>query len=1113
MSSRVTLSRVLAVNWYGYRQFIDVGGLTLITGANGSGKSALLDLIQFVMLGEQTSRFNKAAAGAGSGRTLRGYCLCDTNTVGRDGHERYLRPSGVTLAGLEFSWAPDADGFVRRETWGARIEFDSPTSKPRTVWFTVPRRVEESDFLSGGGGAGETMEFLPEDEFRVRWKRDLNAEVWDRQGTYLDEMAQRAHLGFGRPEMNKTLPSAMAFQPVENFERFIRDYLLEPSLPDVRAVKASVDAHRRAQERLEKMNDQWQRLTKISAHHGMAVAARREAAVWAHLREALAHEEAVENLREREQRLERLQEDHAENVESRESAILRRDELRAQLEQVQREVFKDDGASRLDETRQRLAGVKSEVKRLRAIHQAARDFLHGRSQYWIQWLKLGGALGIESPKEAEEDFRRLRGTDTTAALDAAGRLARLAFSLLDEGATRQKEETETLAGLEKRQRQIEEDLRNFGEGRSAPSPLLDALRARGQKAVALGRVVEVTPEGSKWWPLLEALLASDRQAVLPENFQAAWETARHVASPTEPLLHGEELLKRKPVVDGGSLRQFVRTLHPGAGAWLDERLGNLMPARTVSDLEKHERAISPDGWLKDPPRRVKLMPEKELTLGENGLKQLRTARELELTQLRQDLEKHRRLREDWSTWLSRGREWGLNDQTVPEGCGELRRLESVERESDTLEETLALLATPEREAAVRRMRELQTESNQATELAAKLEEKLSRAVQERVTLEEGMSAARGLEQSLRVGREESRLRVTGVDAPELQDRLASALSGNQSWRQRLDMAAELTRQRNAEVEKELRKREEERQALAEAHPELQDAFDIAEPENTAYAKRQAELAEQELPRFREEAERARREWEERLQHQVLDVIREKLEEADRTKRELNKAMDCEIGGWRYQISSTADRAHSAIWTLVEKGLPSGEELELFNHAAKEELESAKTALMAAIEAADQPGADPRQQRALDYRFYHRWRMMAYHAGRSETAGADLDRIAKKQSGGENQAPFFVATLAAFRRVYDLGQRQPQPNLGVVVMDEAFSKLSGDRIDDCLALARNFGLQLLMAFPEDRLPTMAGHADTIIQCRVERTWSEKDVITGIENWVIRVNRDRLKDVLS
>lgn len=1118
MSSRVTLSRILAVNWYGYRQFIEVSGLTLITGANGSGKSALLDLIQFVMLGEQTSRFNKAAAGAGSGRTLRGYCLCDTNTVGRDGQERYLRPSGVTLAGLEFSWAPAADGFVRRETWGARIEFDSPTSKARTVWFSVPQRVEESDFLSGGGGPGEAMEFLPEDEFRVRWKRDLQAEVWDRQGTYLDEMAQRTHLGFGRPEMNKTLPSAMAFQPVENFERFIREYLLEPSLPDVRAVKASVDAHRRAQERLEKMNDQWQRLTKISAHHGMAVAARREASVWSHLREALAHEEALESLRGREQRLERLQEEHSENVEARESAMIQRDELREQLEQVQREVFKDDGASRLDETRQRLNGARSEVKRLREIHQAARDFLHGRVQYWAQWLRLGGALGVTVPEDSEEEFKRLRGHDIMPALDAVGRLARLAFALMDEGSTQQKEEVEIIAGLEKRQRQIEDDLRHFNEGRAAASPLLDALRSRGQKAVALGRVVEVTPEGAKWWPLLEALLAPDRQAVLPDDFKAAWEVARHLTSPAEALLHPDELGqskgqdKAKPAVKTGSLRQFVQTLHDGAGAWLDERLGNVMPVRSAADLEKHDRALSADGWLKDPPRRLRLVPEKELTLGENGLKQLRASRESELAQLREELQVHKRKSEDWRTWLSRGREWNLNDQATPEGSGELRRLEAAEREADTLEETLALLATPEREAAVRRMRELQAESNRATELAARLEEKLSRAQQERITLEEGMTAARELEQSLRIGREESRLRVTGVSPEELKERLAGALSGNNTWRQRLEMAAELARQRQAEVDSHLRKRDDERRALAETHTELADAFDIAEPENTAYAKRQAELAEQELPRFRAEAEKARRDWEERLQHQVLDVIREKLEEADRTKRELNKAMDCEIGGWRYQISSTADKAHSAIWTLVEKGLPSGEELELFNHAAKEELESAKAALMAAIEAADQPG-DAKQQRALDYRFYHRWRMMAYHVGRSETSGADLDKIAKKQSGGENQAPFFVATLAAFRRVYDLGQRNLQPNLGVVVMDEAFSKLSGDRIDDCLALARNFGLQLLMAFPEDRLPTMAGHADTIIQCRVERSWSEKDVITGIENWVIRVNRDRLQEVLE
>ena len=49
-------------------------------------------------------------------------------------------------------------------------------------------------------------------------------------------------------QMGKTLPRAMAFEPESNFEKFVREFLLEPGMPDVKAVKASVDAHRRAQE-------------------------------------------------------------------------------------------------------------------------------------------------------------------------------------------------------------------------------------------------------------------------------------------------------------------------------------------------------------------------------------------------------------------------------------------------------------------------------------------------------------------------------------------------------------------------------------------------------------------------------------------------------------------------------------------------------------------------------------------------------------------------------------------------------------------------------------------------------------------------------------------------
>src|SRR6266508_6468695 len=112
---RIPLTRILAINWYGFRQILDVSNHTLVAGAFGSGKSALLDLIQYVMLGDHW-RPNRAAAGKARSRPLVSYCLCDTNTT-RDGEPHYTRRSGATLVGLEFTWPTEGGKSLRRETW------------------------------------------------------------------------------------------------------------------------------------------------------------------------------------------------------------------------------------------------------------------------------------------------------------------------------------------------------------------------------------------------------------------------------------------------------------------------------------------------------------------------------------------------------------------------------------------------------------------------------------------------------------------------------------------------------------------------------------------------------------------------------------------------------------------------------------------------------------------------------------------------------------------------------------------------------------------------------------------------------------------------------------
>ncbi len=1105
---RVHISRILAINWYGYRRFIDVSGLSLITGANGSGKSVLLDLIQFVMLGESLSRFNKAAAGAGSGRSLRGYCLCDTNTQGNDGQERYLRPSGVTLAGLEFVW-PLAKGeeTPRRETWGARIEFEGPTAKARTLWFTVPKRLEREDFLSRDLDP-DAVAFMSEEEFRVHVKRDLGGEVFDRQASYLDEMGSRSHLGFDRVQMNKTLPNSMAFQPVESFEKFIREYLLEPGLPDVKAVRASVDAHRRAQERLEKMHDQHARLTRIGAKHQEYRDARRDARIHAHLHEALAHEQKLESLTDRRDQLDVLRSQNSEQSADYEAAIRERNELESKLAKVELDAGGNSQIARLAELRRQRDEVSQELDGLKEIEKSARQFLHDRIQYWKQWLRLGKEFGLHEPDSATEWIRQMQGADETAALDAAARMPRIYQSMVNDARDQLRPVEEKIKDLENRDSRLTRELDDLDhKGSAAPSPLLDALKSRGQKADALGRVIEVKAEAEPWWPLLESLLGNKRGAILATDFKAAWEQAKRIGHVDEALVHPDELDSAPKSPKPGTVCDLFETKHELAKSYLHHLYGDMIAVDSAAQLERHPRAFSKDGWLKDPPHRQHLQPSKEFTIGEEGMRRLRTAKQDELTEVKEELTRLHRSRDDWRTFLHRGDQWSLDKGEPPSGSSRLRDLPRLRKELGKVDETIRLLATPDLEARVEELRSLKKTLLGVVERTGRLANSIEKFAQQERLLLDTITTFEDEERSALIKRHASRESLDGVKDSEIDDLITAARQQFPKWQQRLEVAAETARIRQYEADKARADRDLERRALAETHPETAEAFDPEDDDNSRYDARRTELETHELEKYTAIAEDARKEWEDRLQHQVLDVLKEKLDEAERTKRELNRAMDHDIGGWRYQLSMKADRSHSAIWTLVDKGLNPG--LELFAAGARDEIEKAKQALMAAIENSE----DPRQQRALDYRYYHHWDIQATPTGKGEGAAISLNRNAKKQSGGENQAPFFVAMLAAFQRVYDLGPKETRKNLGIVIMDEAFSKLSGDRIDACLELARNFGLQLIMAFPEDRLPTMIQHAETVVQCRVERSYDEKSgQITNIENWVVKVDRDKLVEAL-
>ena len=229
MSRTIRLTRIHALNWYGYKDSIPVEGNLLLAGVTGSGKSILMDLIQLVLVGDQRLvRFNQSATGDRSDRSLKGYSLGDTKQE-ENGVTQYMRQSAITYVALEFTW-PNGK---RAETWGLRIEFTSAAEAHGKVTpFFIPAALTRGDFLDAEKRPLDYTAFKVSTESREGRLYTEGLEA------YLRDMAQSTHLNFDRAVLRALLPTAMSFTFLKSFNDFARNFILPADKLDVSDVTA-----------------------------------------------------------------------------------------------------------------------------------------------------------------------------------------------------------------------------------------------------------------------------------------------------------------------------------------------------------------------------------------------------------------------------------------------------------------------------------------------------------------------------------------------------------------------------------------------------------------------------------------------------------------------------------------------------------------------------------------------------------------------------------------------------------------------------------------------------------------------------------------------------------
>jgi hypothetical protein len=217
----------------------------------------------------------------------------------------------------------------------------------------------------------------------------------------------------------------------------------------------------------------------------------------------------------------------------------------------------------------------------------------------------------------------------------------------------------------------------------------------------------------------------------------------------------------------------------------------------------------------------------------------------------------------------------------------------------------------------------------------------------------------------------------------------------------------------------------------------------------------------ELREYRESCARASSEMKKMLKEDLLARLAEKLRKVHR--------FTGQIYSFEAAVNQKFARMHGLAMKVAGTADSNGDVLD--GEIGDEEIAAAIEELESMIEGADDASL------LADYREYYTFEIIMTARNGSKTT---MSSRAVKGSGGEAQAPFYVAIAASLSSAYFPGQNGgDHAGMGLALFDEAFNKLDVPNTQALLTFFRDMGLQLMIAGPEDKRATFTEVLDTII----------------------------------
>ncbi len=1062
------LKKIKLINWHYYiNETIDIAGNTLITGENGSGKSTILDAIQYAISpGKQ--KFN-IAANDKTKRTVNAYVR---GKLGRS-TQQYLREGDVTChIALEFLDDITNESFII----GVVLDSVDTISSPNSVFYDLSDfKITDELFMSD-----ENIPFNIK-EFKKFIKKQ---NIRNKLATTLVSARKNIAFRFNITDYNffDLLPKALAFKPINNVKDFIYSYILEEKDLDIEYLVGNIKTYKEFLNILEDVNEKLDELGSIEETHKNVISIEEKFKISLYIYMKSQVEELSnkisKNANDRnnfDSRLDVLGEERRVLKTELNSIISKRDDVHLSLlvdddyKMLNRlNSDKEELANKIDGFKNLNTKIDDVIKEefIRAKGLLEQDYKDKSINKLLKFENVELTLfnTNEFIKAVSNYYSFLVRTKTVVSEKRI--LETVKKEIVEEALTDLYQDIKT---LNEKKVLIPKDVLEF---RNKLKKILKERRGYDTTPVILCEVLEI--KDKRWQNAIEGYLGRGRFNIFvnPEFFNESLKIYKEIRKDYRSfpvsLVNAEKLLKYKEENIRG-LSSEVHSDYSYAKYYINYRLNNLIKCEKVEDLPTHNQAVTPDCII--------YQGYAVSELNRRNYQRLYIGSDAHVVQLKQSydlLDKQRIILKNHNEIISKYED--LLEYL------DLRSLSYIKDRIDVKIETFSKINTlSELEDTISNL-EASTVADKK-DIIKKLESEYDIAQTKLESLTDEISlinhklndissdeevTTQLLEEKSKLEDYELEISVLMTNAKKEFEKVISENKQDKYFLKSLEL--KLKTQERAYQSKINDLVVLQRMYTNKHNFESLEGIEGME----LFFEEQKRLRTSHLVSYEEKVHESKHRSEGELQEHFISRLHERLLEANQHFLELNQSLDgIKFGRDEYQFSIKPNNKYTDYYNMLMDSVNYDNNEEGFSKAFLKK--HGKTLKKLTDYIVREDGNDKFLDEIVDYRTYMDYDIKIVHGDESESL---LSEISREKSGGETQIPYYVAMASTFIKIYQ-SNRVNSDSMGLVLFDEAFDKIDSMRTEAMMKFLSNLGLQVILSTPPQKVEDIYPFVDSTL----------------------------------